>query len=704
MAKLDKLSIPKLDIELPITGSQQISQDGNTQPYKKGPVTNFIINSALRLHNDMPVHKNSGNQDKANRGIGVRKFIEDKRLKGVKISDETTNQAVEAFNRLIDYGFTSDYAAGIIANLYNESKFNPDASNTVKKEDGTVLYHEGVAQLQNDSSIQEGNRLDDYKNWLGNRKDNVLNAVDYFLSRVDSTRAWNDRKNKLDSLHQRYIGSSKNPKVKEWAGGMPNVVRLLKDKDEYNRIQSSPDYQKIGMSDSLRKFRESVNREGIWLNPDRSEVDKNTFLDPSVYLLENIGKLPTGGEAAAHFSNTYERHDTDIKNNKARVRDALEIINGEDINSKTEYAEGGEITEEDKAKIRAYMPLLEEQAYLNNARQAIRQSYGKTSEIERDLDGNIININYIPIRDVTSDVVMGAATAGALGRVGIKLGKAGLQMYNKAASELVNSAPKGLDIVTPGKIGKNIDDIRYARYWNKDYGYPELSYTKALSTKATDDAIKNTITRHNTFYRGTTPPRKPIAELEIRGIQGNSKEAAKYMSEHIPPNSTGAARVGMSDSELQSNIGGLYTSNTKTIAGAHAGNSGYITTVRKPMDLSSTNRRDWVSKNIDRSNIDQVRIDNSTNFIFKGPVGSKPVEAVKVTPIKEVEFTDLGRKRAALPKLDKPNSLSFIDNPAVKVAEVLTETPKRVVTRTGIAAGGTIGSGLVKRYLDSTKE
>lgn len=55
------------------------------------------------------------------------------------------------------------------------------------------------------------------------------------------------------------------------------------------------------------------------------------------------------------------------------------------------------------------------------------------------------------------------------------------------------------------KLADNDKLIVQHNQWASQYGYPELPYTLASSNRRTNQAVRKTIARHNSFYRGINP-------------------------------------------------------------------------------------------------------------------------------------------------------------------------------------------------------
>lgn len=167
---------------------------------------------------------------------------------------------------------------------------------------------------------------------------------------------------------------------------------------------------------------------------------------------------------------------------------------------------------------------------------------------------------------------------------------------------------KGLSTVNSeiGRIGDNYNDLKFAEKFANKYGYEKPSYLKSISNTATDNNIKQLANQHNTFVRGVSTnfeelsKRAPevVEHLKNAGIdlKTQPEEAAKYMSTHIPIK-TGYGRAGMTQEMFNSNLDGIYTSNSMPTAEGYTYGNGYQVRVKRPTDFSSSNRQDWITKN-----------------------------------------------------------------------------------------------------------
>lgn len=155
---------------------------------------------------------------------------------------------------------------------------------------------------------------------------------------------------------------------------------------------------------------------------------------------------------------------------------------------------------------------------------------------------------------------------------------------------------------------KNLDDLNYAKDWANKYGYelPSNLDRVAQSDVLTDRTIRGVVNRHNTFVRGVSTNWKELEKYSPSALEHlkkigidytkNPKQAAEYMATHIPPQ-TGYGRAGMKSDMFNSNLDGLYTSNSMATAEGYTYGDGYMVKVKKPTDFSSTNRQDWINKN-----------------------------------------------------------------------------------------------------------
>lgn len=157
---------------------------------------------------------------------------------------------------------------------------------------------------------------------------------------------------------------------------------------------------------------------------------------------------------------------------------------------------------------------------------------------------------------------------------------------------------------------KNLDDLKEATKFAKKYGYelPKNLDRIAQSDMLTDRTIRGLMNRHNTFVRGVSTNwdeigrKKPeiLKQLESKGFNlstpEGTKAAAEYMATHIP-GQTGYGRVGLNSDVFNKGFDGLYTSNSIPTAEGYTYGKGFIVKAKKPTDFSSTNRKDWITKN-----------------------------------------------------------------------------------------------------------
>ena len=158
---------------------------------------------------------------------------------------------------------------------------------------------------------------------------------------------------------------------------------------------------------------------------------------------------------------------------------------------------------------------------------------------------------------------------------------------------------------------KNLDDLTEATKFAKKYGYelPKNLDRISQSDMLTDRTIRGLMNRHNTFVRGVSTNWDEIGrknpeilkQLESKGFNlstpEGTKAAAEYMATHIP-SQTGYGRHGLSDNMIfNRGLDGLYTSNSIPTAEAYTYGKGFIVKAKKPTDFSSTNRKDWITKN-----------------------------------------------------------------------------------------------------------
>jgi hypothetical protein len=157
---------------------------------------------------------------------------------------------------------------------------------------------------------------------------------------------------------------------------------------------------------------------------------------------------------------------------------------------------------------------------------------------------------------------------------------------------------------------KNLEDLKYAKNWAKEYGYklPENLERISQSKELTDRTIRGLMDRHNTFTRGVSTNWKFLEEKNpeiLRHLEGKgfdltseegTKKAAEYMATHIPIE-TGYGRASLNKSIFDKGMDGLYTSNSIPTAEGYTYGDGFIVKAKKPTNFTSVNRRDWVDNN-----------------------------------------------------------------------------------------------------------
>ncbi len=196
--------------------------------------------------------------------------------------------------------------------------------------------------------------------------------------------------------------------------------------------------------------------------------------------------------------------------------------------------------------------------------------------------------------DIVADPfnLVGAGIAAKTGKYLPKLFKS-----SKAATNVLSST-------------RNLEDLKEASKFAKKYGYelPKNLDRIAQSNILTDRTIRGLMNRHNTFVRGVSTNWEEIGkknpeilkQLESKGFNlstpEGTKAAAEYMATHIP-GETGYGRHGLYDDIFNQELDGLYTSNSMPTAEGYTYGKGFIVKGKKPTDFSSTNRKDWITKN-----------------------------------------------------------------------------------------------------------
>jgi len=180
----------------------------------------------------------------------------------------------------------------------------------------------------------------------------------------------------------------------------------------------------------------------------------------------------------------------------------------------------------------------------------------------------------------------------------------------------------------PGLLNPDVDNLKdlyqaqdFADKYN--YEFPKNLEFLSESNLRTDKAVQNMMNVHNTFSRGVNTDwdylkeQKPevLELLEEAGIDyiNEPKKAAEYMLTHIPGN-TGYGRVGL---RTDWNEAGLYTSNSEGTSDPYTYGSGYRGVIRRPVDYSSSDRGDWITKNdFNLSNRDYIPLTKEEDIIW----------------------------------------------------------------------------------------
>jgi len=152
---------------------------------------------------------------------------------------------------------------------------------------------------------------------------------------------------------------------------------------------------------------------------------------------------------------------------------------------------------------------------------------------------------------------------------------------------------------------ENLEDLYSAKDFASKYNYdfPENLAFLSETNLRTDKAIQDMMNVHNTFSRGVNTDWNYLEEqkpevlelLKEAGIDyiNEPEKAAEYMLTHIP-GKTGYGRAGLNTSW---NEAGLYTSNSEGTADPYTYGSGYRGKIRRLVDYTSSDRKDWITEN-----------------------------------------------------------------------------------------------------------
>lgn len=640
MGEENRISIPKLQPKYPI-----IPIGANTA--SREPVLNFLTEAAIKYHNNMPVKKTSTKAKKT----GIPDDIFDQWKEFIHIQENENNKGVD--KKKGTYTQYTDPAGHVVVGDGLKVAFLPKELQ-YKAEKGTLTKSEHDSLLR--AAIERS-----YRN-----AENALNKA----ARKDIFR---------DQPIGRQISLADiDYTTKNGIAGYPKLLEAVSKRDTTEIMDNYKRTYTDANTGEVLPLTKRNNATAILL--------RDSFKDDNERAREiirgSIGSGPVSDVILKAFSNGGSLNYNSSPGYNNRPNNAI-----------IKYANGGEITEAEKASIRAYMPTLESQAYLNREKARIRSEYGETSELARDpVNNHITAVRNIPTEDITDDVLLGATAVGALGKIAAKVIAPKVARSLRTASSGIGNRVSALD--------RNIQDIRYARQWNRRYGYPNIPYSKAVSTKATDEAIKDLATSHNTFYRGISMnlSKESKEELLKRGINpANERQVAEYMTTHVPPANTGV-RAGMS--HLTDDVGALYTSNNKGLAAMY-GENGYVATVRRPLDFSAQSRKDWLVKNQRPKNVAEFNYGDSkniTNYVTQDKVGNKALDVVNLKPYTEINPMSVAVSDAAKPTLERllPPPKAFLDDPVGNVTKISSYT---------LSAGSTAytGKALVDRFLQKGK-
>lgn len=156
-----------------------------------------------------------------------------------------------------------------------------------------------------------------------------------------------------------------------------------------------------------------------------------------------------------------------------------------------------------------------------------------------------------------------------------------------------------LNVASRRNLLKRINKIFVTRY-----GYEKLPLEAANTREATETAIKNLMTQHNSFVRGVRDKvsvRDRTNQLLIQnGLEPTKENRLRWYATHYAPD-TGAGRANFYNND-DDGLGTIYTSNSFNVARGYADGrnnripgSQYV--VQRPLDFSSPNLEDWVINN-----------------------------------------------------------------------------------------------------------
>lgn len=173
--------------------------------------------------------------------------------------------------------------------------------------------------------------------------------------------------------------------------------------------------------------------------------------------------------------------------------------------------------------------------------------------------------------------------------------------------------PSSSDVFYLDSPEANLNFIRKFNKWNRRYGYPMLNKNLANDGNALNDAIKERLKQHNTFYRGVfidtqSNPQKYQElqnQMRIQGIEPTEDNILEFLATHYLPETGHGGRSGFGNIPYvqqhrynTEDVGAIYTSNSLEQAVGYANRNGRrawrgVFKVQRPISFEGS-REDWV--------------------------------------------------------------------------------------------------------------
>lgn len=433
-----------------------------------------------------------------------------------------------------------------------------------------------------------------------------------------------------------------------------------------------------------RNSKRSIN--GFTTNTSRSATTKNSIADK---ILELSSAL------------TREMYNNNSSNTVGPKRTTITDYSAADISDENIYAEGGDITVDNNIEYgpvnippvevypRSFFDTLsaDKIVELPTELQYRWFQHNTTNNIDEAGRNYLVPavktaLSFTPLGPALGISEATAAVNNYIGTNDTKYLKegaiyAGMEAMPYAVQKLI--ARYGPSIMynlnmSPEYRNLRANNYMYKRLAGRGYDLPTPYELKQISKSqaATDANIRKYMDQHNTFLRGVETDwdrakkikdaafgegafDRDVAELRRRtgiDIYKDEEAAARYMATHIPPD-TGNGRVAANlirDDALSP----IYTSNSTATAETYTKGNGYVVTVKRPTDYSSSNRKKWVKRNL-------FQYENGMSAASRHAKGKNPIirtERMEAKPDDIISNYTAG-KTVALNKLSKSDKSKY---------------------------------------------